>query len=116
MNEKPSLYAALGGFFFFNGALVLFCAFFSTWFLGREWVASICSPRCREGFFSELHIHTPAYTYTVPGPISSVFRPSRGIVPIQDVVSVYKNTLVSLYSSAPMPYATDHGTTVANVF
>jgi hypothetical protein len=52
MNEKPGLYAALGGFLFFNGALVLFSAFFSTWFLGREWVASICSPSCREGFFS----------------------------------------------------------------
>ncbi len=63
MNEKPGLYAALGGFLFFNGALVLFSAFFSTWFLGREWVASICSPRCREGFFSELHIHTPTPLY-----------------------------------------------------
>src|SRR5919112_242735 len=42
MNEKPGLYAVLGGFMFFT-----------TWFLGREWVASICSPSRREGVFSE---------------------------------------------------------------
>jgi hypothetical protein len=60
MNEKPGLYAALGGFLFFNGALVLFSAFFSTWFLGREWVASICSPSCQEEPFSatELPVET----------------------------------------------------------